>query len=68
MKISFRKSIVALLLPGLLLACKKTTGDTINNGEPGSTKPHFIRGDIFDANGHKFGIGNSNVIVHAWGP
>jgi hypothetical protein len=72
MKISFKKSIAALLLPGLLLACKKTTGDTINNGgpgpTPGGTKPHFIRGDIFDASGHKFGIGNSNVIVHAWGP
>jgi hypothetical protein len=35
MKISFKKSIAALLRPGLLLACKKTTGDTINNGGPG---------------------------------
>src|SRR5215510_5337984 len=35
MKICFRKSIIAVLLPGLLLACKKTTGDTINNGNPG---------------------------------
>jgi hypothetical protein len=60
MKISFKKSIVLLLLPGLLLACKKTTGETINNGGPGpgtgGAKPHFIVGDIFDANGHKFNI------------
>jgi len=48
MKISFKKSIVLLLLPGLLLVCKKTTGDTINNGGPGpgtgGVKPHFIVG------------------------
>src|SRR5262245_53630714 len=72
MKISFKKSIAVFLLPAFLLACKKTTGDTINNGGPGptsgNTKAHFIQGDIFDATGHKFNINNSNVIVHAWGP
>src|SRR5215510_6649906 len=72
MKIYFRRIITVVLLPALLLACKKTAGDTANNGGPGpgtgSTKPHFIQGDIFDANGNKFNINNSNVIVHAWGP
>jgi len=50
MKISFKKSIAALLLPVLLLACKKTTVDTINNGGPGpasgGTKPHSYS-DVF---------------------
>jgi len=72
MEISFKKSIAAFLLPALLLACKKTTGDTIDTGGPapssGGAKPHFIQGDIFDANGHKFNFTNSKVIIHAWGP
>jgi len=72
MKIYFKNLIAALLVPCLLLACKKTTGDTINNGGPGPTtggaKAHFIQGEIFDANGHKFNISNSSVTVHAWGP
>jgi len=51
MEISFKKSIAAFLLPALLLACKKTTGDTIDTGGPapssGGAKPHFIQGDVF---------------------
>src|SRR5262245_18435810 len=72
MKIYFKNSIAAFLLPGLLLACKKTSGDIVNNGAPGpgtgGTKPHFIQGEVFDATGHKFNIDNSTVIIHAWGP
>lgn len=71
------KSIInSLLLPAIALAtvftsCKKeddhSTPAPITNN-PGGQAAYFIKGTIYDAQGNKFHVPNSSVIVNAWGP
>lgn len=49
------------------MSCKK---DASNPGSPGNgnANANTIQGTIYDANGNKFNIANSSVLVHVWGP